>query len=426
MKETTLRGLLADSRDGEWGKGEFAQGRLEMRVIRGTDFPDIRQGEFGNVPVRYLEQKHADRKRVQLDDILIETAGGTADRPTGRTARVTQRVIDELGSNITCASFARFLRIDRDQADPHFIFWLLQYHYTQGHLRQFHLQHTGVARFQFTTFADTFPLLLPSRDEQCRIASILGAYDELVEVNRRRISLLKEAGRRVFDQAIAAHANNEGKDTSVSELIERTLGGDWGNDTETPGEPCEVRAIRGTDFRRIEAGDFTTAPTRYISQRSFDRRVLRPFDLVVENSINAKSRNAGTPLFISAGIIDALGGAVVATSFCRQLRCESAEAALVLFHFMDRIHSNNEIQQFQVVAANGIANFQSEDFMRRASVPLSQDRIHAVGKSLAPFSATIFQQQIFNLIRQRDLLLPRLLSGRLSVASAERELEAVA
>ena len=35
---------------------------------------------------------------------------------------------------------------------------------------------------------------------QRRIASILGAYDDLIEVNRRRIATLEEMARRLFDE----------------------------------------------------------------------------------------------------------------------------------------------------------------------------------------------------------------------------------
>ena len=37
-------------------------------------------------------------------------------------------------------------------------------------------------------------------DLQRRIASILGAYDDLIEVNRRRIALLEEMARRLFEE----------------------------------------------------------------------------------------------------------------------------------------------------------------------------------------------------------------------------------
>ena len=42
-------------------------------------------------------------------------------------------------------------------------------------------------------------LSLPPLETQRRIASILGAYDDLIETNRRRIVVLEEMARRLFE-----------------------------------------------------------------------------------------------------------------------------------------------------------------------------------------------------------------------------------
>jgi hypothetical protein len=54
-------------------------------------------------------------------------------------------------------------------------------------LYQRYTQHTGVARFQWTTFSEREPLELPSLAVQRRIAGILSAYDQLMANSRRRI-----------------------------------------------------------------------------------------------------------------------------------------------------------------------------------------------------------------------------------------------
>lgn len=73
--EVALKDLLSTTKDGEWGKGEPADGLTEMAVIRGTDFAGVRLGSLHNVPTKYIPEKIAARKRLQPDDILIETAG---------------------------------------------------------------------------------------------------------------------------------------------------------------------------------------------------------------------------------------------------------------------------------------------------------------------------------------------------------------
>lgn len=197
---TTLRDLLLDSRDGEWGKGEPFAGGHQVSVIRGTDFAATRIGVIEKVPVRVLDEKHLRRKALQAGDIIIETAGGTKDQPTGRTLYVSEQLLRSLPYPAVCASFARFLRIDQAKALPRFVFWLFQDLYERREILQYHLQHTGVARFQFTTFADTHELVLPDYDIQRRIAGILSAYDDLIEVNQRRIAILEEMARRLFDE----------------------------------------------------------------------------------------------------------------------------------------------------------------------------------------------------------------------------------
>ncbi len=49
-------------------------------------------------------------------------------------------------------------------------------------------------------FLYNVPVLLPPQDEQRRIASILSAYDDLIEANRRRVAILEEMARRLFEE----------------------------------------------------------------------------------------------------------------------------------------------------------------------------------------------------------------------------------
>lgn len=62
----------------------------------------------------------------------------------------------------------------------------------------YHVQHTGVARFQYTQFAETHPFLLPDLPEQRAIASVLGALDDKIELNRRMNETLEAMARAIF------------------------------------------------------------------------------------------------------------------------------------------------------------------------------------------------------------------------------------
>ena len=194
-----LKSLLLYSRDGEWGKAEpEAEDDVEMYVIRGTDFENVLVGDLTDVPVRFIPSRIAERKTLQPNDILLETAGGSKNRPTGRSVFLKHELFQRTQLPITCASFSRFLRIDETQADPRYMRFHLQYLYETGHLLKYHTQHTGVARFQYTTFSEQEGLDLPPLETQRQIADILSAYDDLIENNTRRIQILEELARTIY------------------------------------------------------------------------------------------------------------------------------------------------------------------------------------------------------------------------------------
>lgn len=419
---TTLRALLTDTRDGEWGKGEPGTSRIEMRVIRGTDFAAVREGQMHTVPTRYLEVRHADRKRLQEWDIVIETAGGSPDYPTGRTILVTPRTLELLGMDVTCASFARFLRVDPEKADPAYVFWLLQHHYERRDLLQFHTQHTGVARFQFTTFSNSFEFKLPPRETQRRIAHILGAYDDLIEVNRGRVAVLEEMMRGLFEEwffrfRFPGHDNVPIVDTPHGQLPE---GWSWG---------CFSDLAR--EIRETVSPDAIDAETPYVGLEHIPRRSTTLSDHGTASDVSSLKAcfRRGDILF-------------------GKIRPYFHKVALAPF---DGVCSTDAIvwRPDPRVAAQALAIASSDAFVAHSvktsngtKMPRANPKVLAAYPcALAPvdvsrqFEATalpmlelaiVLQEASKRLIASRDLLLPRLISGQLSVEAAERELEIAA
>jgi type I restriction enzyme S subunit len=159
--DCVLKDLIEISKDGEWGKGEPVDDSVEMLAIRGTDFEDVRFGMTESVPRRHIAKRIAERKILKPWDLLIEAAGGTKDQITGRTVLLRPHLFESSELPLTCASFSRFIRFRTDLCDPEFMFWYLQYLYAAGFMHAFHTQHTGVSRFQWTSFSEREPLTLP-------------------------------------------------------------------------------------------------------------------------------------------------------------------------------------------------------------------------------------------------------------------------
>ena len=218
-----LRDLVAYTRDGEWGAGEIDVNLIPMRVIRGTDFNAVRRGSMANVPTRYISPEVCARKTLKPWDILIETAGGSKNRPTGRTLLIHPQILKRSEIPVTCASFARFLRIRPDRANPAYVYWFLQNLYAMGEMEKHQVQHTGVARFQFTRFAEIIKVPLPPAAEQRAIAHVLGTLDDKIELNRGMNETLEEMARALFKSWFVdfdpVHAKAALKQNAASESV---------------------------------------------------------------------------------------------------------------------------------------------------------------------------------------------------------------
>lgn len=424
---TTLRPLLLDTRDGEWGKGEPAEGRVEMRVIRGTDFAGVREGQIDGVPLRYLEQRHADRKRLQPWDIVFETAGGSPDRPTGRSILLTPRTFELLGGEVTCASFARFLRVDPKQADPAFIFWMLQHHYECRDLLQYHTQHTGVARFQFTTFSTTFDFDLPAIDTQRRVASILGTYDDLIEVNRRRVAVLEDMAHGLLQEWFVRFRFPGHEGVPLVDTPDGPLPQGW--------ERKAVEEVTSFINRGIAPKYSDDSETLVVNQKCIrDGRVnLALARRQIKTPPVAKRVQVGDVLINSTGV-GTLGRVAQAEEVPEGLTVDSHVTIVRPERGEDRDYLGLLLLSLQ-------STFENLGIGSTGQTELSRQAIGAQVVSWAPpglrmsFGATVrpMRSLVVELMKQnerlaaaRDLLLPRLISGQLSFEAAERELEQAA
>jgi type I restriction enzyme S subunit len=292
-------------------------------------------------------------------------------------------------------------------------------------------------------FRDAF-VPVPPIATQRRIASILSAYDDLIENNTRRIAILEEMARRIYNEWFVRFRfpGHEGLRMVESELglvpegwaavrfeelLDSSRGGDWGSDEISGGDTAPVSVIRGTDFDDLAHGTGNRVPARFIEPKSLEKRRLRPFDVVVENSINAKSRSAGKTLLITPGLLKRLGGDAIAASFCKVFRFRDPKLAALAHQKMRQLFESGDMAFYQNVAANGIANFQATRFVATQFVLLPIDELprKQILEVFSTLTRSTYADAISNLRITRDFLLPKLISGELDV-SATPEPEALA
>jgi len=105
-------------------------------------------------------------------------------------------------------------------------------------------------------------------EEQNHIASILSAYDDLIENNRRRIKILEEMARSLYREWFVYFRYPGHEDvplvdsplrripkgwnvTKFEEILVSSTGGDWGSENQNGDDSSEVLVVRGTDFDEV-------------------------------------------------------------------------------------------------------------------------------------------------------------------------------
>lgn len=71
--------------------GNFTE---EVICIREADIPEVAFGKKGKPPIRYILKKSLNNKRLSEGQIIIEISGGSPTQSTGRTALITQELVD--------------------------------------------------------------------------------------------------------------------------------------------------------------------------------------------------------------------------------------------------------------------------------------------------------------------------------------------
>jgi type I restriction enzyme, S subunit len=409
MTACVLKDLIEVSKDGEWGQGEGFNDSIEMLAIRGTDFGSVRFGNLDSVPRRHVAKRIAERKTLQPWDLLIEAAGGTKEQITGRTVLLRPQLFDRAELPITCASFSRFIRFRRDLCDPEFMFWYLQYLYEAGVMNAYHTQHTGVSRFQWTTFSEKERLQIPPLAVQRRIAETLSPYDELIENNQRRIRILEEMARAMYREwfvefrfpgrekveLVASPSGKVPKGWEVkplAEIAEVNRAQISARNAPEAVHYIDIASVSPGHIDAVTSYPFSEAPGRA-------RRIVQHGD-VLWSCVRPNRRSHSLVMFPQPDTIASTGFAVLTA---KTVPYTFLYAATTTDSFVSYLTNNASGAAYPAVTA--------ETFQKaRLNVP-APDLLRRYGDVTVPMAerAYLLRQQNRILRETRDLLLPRLL-----------------
>lgn len=259
-------------------------------------------------------------------------------------------------------------------------------------------------------------LHLPPLDEQRKIAGILGALDDKIELNRRINANLEEQAQALFKSWFIDDESLKSKSGFFKDIIQTTLSGDWGKEVPKGNYLSEVYCIRGADIPNIKYGDKGNLPTRFILEKNLQNKKLSENDLVVEISGGSPTQSTGRICLITNSLLHRLGKNVICTNFCRALKPVSGYSFFIYLYWQ-YLYNKNIMFSYEN-GTTGIKNLDITDFLNKEAILIpDKNRIQEFNNMLQPIYDMIYRNGMENeqLSALRDTLLPKLMKGEIKI-----------
>ena len=160
----TFSELIKSTLNGDWGK-EAPTGNNTEKVycIRGADIPEVKAGNKGKMPTRYILPKNFAAKQLTAGDIVVEISGGSPTQSTGRCTAITQSLLNRYDSGMVCTNFCKAMK--PKEGYSLFIYYYWQYLYGKGVFFSYENGTTGIKNLDFSGFIETETILIPPVDK---------------------------------------------------------------------------------------------------------------------------------------------------------------------------------------------------------------------------------------------------------------------
>ncbi len=271
----------------------------------------------------------------------------------------------------------------------------------------------------------------PEISAQQKIAAILSAYDDLIANNQRRITLLERMAEDIYREWFVRLRFPGHENTTIEkgvpqgwsvhkfrDVVQFYIGGGWGEEVQTATHSEPAYVVRGTDIPGLNNGDAQISSLRFHTPSNLKSRLMQKGDLVFEVSGGSKDQLLGRNLLVSERLLRAHDNRVICASFCKMLRFNTALVSPHAMKYFFKLYYETDLVGLYQVQSTGISNYQFEAFLNYQTVllpPLDlQARFDAMVEPMLELKDDIALQTVV-LRKTRDALLPRLISGKLSV-----------
>lgn len=177
---------------GGWGKEDPKDKyNLPAYVIRGTDIPESKKGNYNKNNLRFHTKSNLEKRRLKPGDIIFESSGGSSNQDLGRMLYISQEFLDVYDHDVICASFCKLIRVD-DSINRWYVYNLLEYSYNKRYLTKYEVKSTGISNFSFSIFKNDFKIVFPNN-------MILENYYKITAKNIELIAKLELQNKKLAE-----------------------------------------------------------------------------------------------------------------------------------------------------------------------------------------------------------------------------------
>lgn len=258
---------------------------------------------------------------------------------------------------------------------------------------------------------------LPDYKLQEKTVDILHSLDDKIALNNKINENLEQQAQAVFKAWFIDNSEaTSWRKGTFSDLIEKTISGDWGKDTPLGNNTEMVYCIRGADIPEVRAGNKGKMPTRYILPKNYATKRLVDGDIVVEISGGSPTQSTGRAAAISTALLNRYDRGMVCTNFCKALK-PIAGYSMYVYHYWQYLYDTGVFFSYEN-GTTGIKNLDLSGFLESEPIFIAPAKLIKEFNAFCQSAyAIVYANGLENeqLSLTRDTLLPKLLSGEIEV-----------
>ena len=332
------------------------------------------------------------------------------------------------------------VRADKNKVNPRY----LSYYFKQNSFKKMMMNLAVGATMPSlnTKIMNSIELDLLPRENQDKIANILSAIDDKIQINNQINQELETIAKTLYDywfvqfdfpdQNGKPYKSSGGKMvyhpelkreipegwgmTTFSSWISDNKTGDWGKETSEGNYKLEVDCIRGADINGLSGNGKIDMPTRFILEKN-KNKLLTDFDIVIEISGGSPTQSTGRIVGISENVLNRFDLPLICSNFCKAVSLNEQETFYNFVYEWKNLYDNGVLFSWEG-KTSGIKNLLFDSFV--ANYHIAQPPIDLM-KQFFDFASSVDKKtqlllkQNQELTQLRDWLLPMLMNGQVKV-----------